>query len=205
MVGLPEFVIEECCLGRRMSGIAAHLVLSAATTTASAFHVPDRSDTDAGAGRLLSPLFMNPRTSVILTAMWSHPRQLAKLAAFYELEARDPSAIDDETFIARVEESFWGTESSAYIQQGLAIIAPACARRPRLTRRLLRHPIGAMIASGLDDPAGVIPWGLEYVRASRRYVDPTPEGLAWLRDTWPMLEDLVRDVFAEQIAGIEST
>ncbi|MBE7498024.1 MAG: hypothetical protein HS117_24040 [Verrucomicrobiaceae bacterium] len=126
---------------------------------------------------------------------WSHPQQLVELAAFYEEEARNPGRFSDAEFMAAVEKAFWGTNCWSYVEAAFAIIAPACGRRPHLTRSLIKHPIDAMIAGGLDDSALVIAQGVACATKSEHYVEPTDEGKEWLLGEWTKSDELVQEVW----------
>lgn len=130
-------------------------------------------------------------------ADWSSPEQLVKLQAFYEADARDPLRFDDDEFLANVEQAFWGTNCWAYVEASFAIIAPACARRPHLARRLIWHPIGAMVAGGLEDPKAVVAQGFAFATKERPYVEPSPEGREWLITRWLELDSVAQEVFVE--------
>lgn len=134
---------------------------------------------------------------------WSEPRQLADLALFYAKEAANPLRFDDETFIANVEKAFWSTNCWSFVEQAFAIIAPACSRRPHLVRRLIRHPIEAAIAGGLEEPADMVFQGVACATKSRHYVEPTEEGKRWLIHELPKLDPLVREVFAGVLASLD--
>ncbi|MGH1343614.1 MAG: hypothetical protein ACRBN8_18800 [Nannocystales bacterium] len=128
---------------------------------------------------------------------WTTPQQLVELAAFYEAEAIDLSRFDDETFVRNVEKALWGTNCWSFVEASFAIIAPACSRRPHLTRTLFRHPIRAMIAGGLEDPGEVMALGSACATRNDPYVQPSEEGRSWLVSDWPKFDPVAREVFSE--------
>jgi len=130
-------------------------------------------------------------------ADWSHPQQLIELAAFYESDAKDPTQFDDEEFAKNVKKAFWGTNCWSFVEAAFAIIAPACSRRPHLARELIRFPIDAMIAGGLEDPSSVVAQGVACATKDDHYVEPTEEGEHWLLDEWPKLDAMAQEVFNE--------
>ena len=134
-------------------------------------------------------------------ADWNHPQQLVELAAFYEAEARNPESFSDAEVVAAVEKSFWGTNCWSFAEAAFAIIAPACRRRPHLTRTLIGHPIEAMIAGGLDDPALVIAQGVACATKSEHYVEPTEEGKEWLLGEWSKADAMAQEVWRSIIGN----
>ncbi len=130
-------------------------------------------------------------------ADWTNPQQLVELAAFYEAEATAPSRFDDAQFIESVEKALWGTNCWSFVEAAFAIIAPACSRRPHLAKSLLRHPIGAMIAGGLEDPAEVTAQGVACATKNDHDVEPSEEGRSWLLNDWPKLSLIAQEVFHE--------
>lgn len=127
---------------------------------------------------------------------WSCPPELAELGRFYVEEAAHPEKFPDEVFLKKVRSSFWGTNCWAFVETAFAIIAPACARRPHLARKLIRSPIDAMIAGGLEKAEEVIPQGIACATKQDHYVEPTEEGKLWLTTEWLKLGGLVQEVFA---------
>ena len=122
---------------------------------------------------------------------------LAELARFYAAEAVKPECHSDEAVLKQVTETFWPTNCFAFAAAAMAIIAPACARRPHLTRKLIRYPIEAWVAGGLAQSEYVIPLGLACTTGPDASVKPSPEGERWLRMEWPKLGPLAQEVFAE--------
>mgnify|MGYP006921627283 CR=1 FL=1 len=84
------------------------------------------------------------------------------------------------------------------------MIAPGCLLRPHLTPRLIKYPIGALIAGGVEDPDAILEFGAALLQKERPYVELTPEGRYWLENHWPGLGDTVRDVVAQVIAELDS-
>lgn len=133
----------------------------------------------------------------------SSNKHLVNLAEFYAQEAASPSAFSDEMFVANVKKAFWPTNCWSFVEAAFAIIAPACSRRPHLTRLLIRSPIEAMIAGGLEDPSHVIAIGTTCANKSDQYVEPTEEGKRWLLDVWPTFDSLAQEVFVEVLKEID--
>jgi hypothetical protein len=63
---------------------------------------------------------------------------------------------------------------------------------------MIVHPIEAMIAGGLEDANEVIGQGVACANKADPYVEPTAEGKRWLREQWPLLENLAVEVFREK-------
>lgn len=132
-------------------------------------------------------------------ADWSYPRQLVELAAFYERARALPGLISDAEFTGALANAHWETNCWDYVEASFAIIAPGCALRPHLARELIKHPIEAMIAGGLEDPDDVIAQGVACATKKNPYVEPTDEGKQWLLEQWPNLKDLAKEVFQERL------
>lgn len=130
-------------------------------------------------------------------------KYLVDLAKFYEQEATNPSVFDDEMFVANVNKAFWPTNCWSFVEAAFAIIAPACSRRPHLTRLLIRSPIEAMIAGGLEDSSRVVAMGVSCANESDPYVEPTEEGKKWLLNVWPTLGSLAQEVFVEVLKEVD--
>jgi hypothetical protein len=133
----------------------------------------------------------------------SSNKYLVDLADFYLQEAANPSSFDDEMFVANVKQAFWATNCWSFVEAAFAIIAPACSRRFHLTRLLIRSPIEAMIAGGLEDSSHVIAIGVSYANKPNQYVEPTEEGRKWLLSVWPTLDSLAQEVFLEILKEID--
>ncbi len=133
---------------------------------------------------------------------WSSIVQLRRLRDVYEVAARTPAAVTDEALLAAVRETFWGTNSFAFVEASFAIIAPACALRPHLTKTLLRAPVRAAIASGVVDPAEIAGWGRRCGVDATVYVRSTATGRAWLSNDLPRLEALVTECVAEALEWV---
>ena len=130
-------------------------------------------------------------------ANWLHPPQLVELDRFYQLEAANPEQFADDQVLSKIEGTFWGTNCWSYVEAAFAIIAPACLRRPHLTKRLIAHPIRAMIYGGLEAPEDVVDQGVAFAYKDDPYIRPSPEGLKWLLEVWPSCDGLAQDVFRE--------
>ena len=128
---------------------------------------------------------------------WSQPIQLVTLAQFYEKAEKNPDAFSDEEFIENINKAFWPADCWSFVQASFAIIAPGCSMRPHLTKELIKRPIGAMIAGGLEDPSDVIAQGVVCATNEKPYVEPTDDGKRWLLNEWPQLEDMVKEAFQE--------
>jgi hypothetical protein len=127
---------------------------------------------------------------------WSQPKQLVELAAFYRKAESDPDSISDTEFIENISKAHWATNCWSFAKASFAIISPGCALRPHLVRQLIRIPIQAMMAGGLEDPELIITQGIAYAN-NPSYVDPTPEGKQWLINEWPKIENVAKEVFQE--------
>ena len=130
-------------------------------------------------------------------ADWSQPSQLAKLAKFYEHARSNPQLVPDAAFVENIIKTFWPTNCWCFVEEAFAIIAPGCAMRPHLTRQLIRHPIEAMIAGGLERPEEVIAQGVVFATKQTPYVEPSLDGKQWLLQEWPKLEQMAAEVFNE--------
>ena len=119
-------------------------------------------------------------------ADWNHPPQLRLLSYFYAEDAANPGGYDDDAVLETIEVNLWGTDCWSFVEQAFAVIAPACSRRPHLIKDLIRHPISAMIAGGLEDPKHVIAQGVALAKKENPSVEPTDEGRAWLLNEWPL-------------------
>ncbi|KAB8042300.1 hypothetical protein [Janthinobacterium aquaticum] len=133
-----------------------------------------------------------------MTASWSSPPQLAALAAFYARAKAEPATVSDAELLAAVRNAHWPTNCWAYVDLSFALIAPACQLRPHLTAELIAMPIAAMIAGGLDSVQQVLACGERCAVNRAPYVATLPEAAGWLAQTWPTLDALVAQVFAQQ-------
>lgn len=129
--------------------------------------------------------------------MWEHPKELRELKDFYGKLKNNPDSISDAEVISKIESSFWGTNCWSYVEQSLAIIAPACFYKPHLTTVLIKYPIEAMIAGGLDNYKDVIAYALVIAEKENPYVPLTEEGMCWLKNTWPILDEDIKNIFLE--------
>lgn len=128
---------------------------------------------------------------------WSSPKRLSELATFYRQVFEKSETVNDAEFLQRIEQTFWPTNINAFIEQAFAIISPACVMRPHLTRSLIRHPIEAMLAGGIETPEHVISVGLTCAANPDPYVALTKDGRDWLLGEWPKLVALVAEVIEE--------
>jgi hypothetical protein len=134
---------------------------------------------------------------------WSSMQQLRDLNEFYQAEKRAPHATSDEEFLRAVRRSFWGTNSVDFVAAAFAIVAPGCRLRPHLQRKMLRAPIRAAVASGVDDPKSIMSWGVRCADTNDRlYLRSTPDGVAWLAQEFPSLENVVKEIVAETLAWV---
>ncbi len=70
--------------------------------------------------------------------------------------------------------------------------------RPHLTRELLRHPVGALVAGAAIGPEVALDLGqLVAADGPAVYVRPLPLGRKWLLEELPGLLPMIREVFAE--------
>lgn len=129
---------------------------------------------------------------------WTSTAGLIELIALYAHAGANPQAVTDADFVRQITGTFWGTNCWCFVEQSLAIIAPACALRPHLARELIAHPIEAMIAGGLDDENAVIAQGIALAHKRDPYLELTPAGRRWLLEQWPGLESVAIDVFREK-------
>ena len=127
---------------------------------------------------------------------WTEPKQLVDLSLFYE-NAKNHPDISDQEFIENINKAFWATNCWSYIEAAFAIIAPGCLMRPHLTKELIKHPIEAMIAGGLEESDDIIAQGMACATREDHYVEPTDEGKKWLLHEWPKQEVLVKEAFQE--------
>jgi hypothetical protein len=125
---------------------------------------------------------------------WPRPKRLTNLDAFYEAVRRDPSSATDEEFLRRIADAHSGTNALDYAEDSFGIIGPGCLLRPHLTRKLITHPLGALIAAGVEDVGQMISIGIACATSERNDVKPTAEGVQWLVQIWPQQIDLVREV-----------
>ncbi|AKU23046.1 hypothetical protein MJ904_07920 [Massilia sp. MB5] len=121
----------------------------------------------------------------------------APLLALYEQARLSPEAVADQELLEQIEKTYWPTNAFSAVQQIFCIIAPACLLRPYLTRELLRAPIEAIIACGVEDSAAVIQVGTYLLMDKEPYVSPDEHGIAWLQNVLPTLGALADDVFAD--------
>lgn len=131
---------------------------------------------------------------------WSSMERLERLSRFYELDAITPWA-NDATFLAAIRQTFWSTNAADFVGCAFAIIAPGCALRPHLVPKLLRAPIRAAVAVGVEDAAQIIAWGVACADQTnpRVVLRPTLRGERWLRDRLPALTDVVRQVIQQTL------
>jgi hypothetical protein len=129
--------------------------------------------------------------------MWDSLRELRELKIFYKKLKDNPDSLDDEVVITTIENSFWGTNCWAYVEQSLAIIAPACLYKPHLTKELIQYPIDAMIAGGLEDCEQIINFGVGLAEKEKPYVELTEDGKFWLKNIWPNLSSEINQVFSD--------
>lgn len=129
---------------------------------------------------------------------WSSVPSLDRLRRFYELEAITPWA-SDATFLAAIRQTFWGTNAIDFVGCSFAIIAPGCALRPHLVPKLLRAPIRAAVAVGVESAAELVAWGVACADQTnpRLSLPTTREGEQWLL---PALTGLVRRVVDKTLA-----
>ncbi|MER2564608.1 MAG: hypothetical protein ABTQ32_28030 [Myxococcaceae bacterium] len=131
---------------------------------------------------------------------WSSMERLDRLSRFYELDAIMPWA-NDATFLAAIRQTFWSTSAGDFVGCAFAIIAPGCELRPHLVPKLLRAPIRAAVAVGVEDAARIIAWGVACADQTNPLVvlRPTLRGERWLRDRLPALTAVVRQVVQETL------
>ena len=137
-------------------------------------------------------------------ADWPRPKRLTNLDAFYEAVRRDPSSATDEEFLRRIAGAHAGSNALDYAEDSFGIIAPGCLLRPHLTRKLIAHPLGALIAAGVDDVGKMIRIGMACATSERNDVKPTAEGVQWLVQIWPQQIDLIREVVDELFQELAS-
>jgi len=137
-------------------------------------------------------------------AQWSIPQRLHELGLLYDRARGDPGSVSDAELLDAIEKAFWPTNCWSFVEAAFAMIAPACSMRPHLTRKLIAHPIGGMIAGGLDEPHLVIAQGVACATKADPYVEPTPEGKKWLLEEWPKLGDVALEVFREALSELRS-
>lgn len=142
-----------------------------------------------------------PRVMSPSAQPWSSVPSLDRLRRFYELEAITPWA-SDATFLAAIRQTFWGTNAIDFVGCSFAIIAPGCALRPHLVPKLLRAPIRAAVAVGVESAAELVAWGVACADQTnpRLSLPTTMEGEQWLRHQLPELTGLVRRVVDETLA-----
>lgn len=133
----------------------------------------------------------------MIVAGWQDLKALRELNKFYQDLKDRPDSIADSEVIFSIENSFWGTNCWSYVEQSLAIIAPACLYKPHLIKTLIRYPIDAMIAGGLENLEEIIPIGLALAEKERPYLELTEDGKHWLTVVWPTLDVEIKTVFTE--------
>ncbi|MBB3117029.1 hypothetical protein [Pseudoduganella violacea] len=121
----------------------------------------------------------------------------APLFALYEQARLNPGTVSDQELLEQIEKTYWPTNAFCAVQQIFCIIAPACLLRPHLTRELLRAPIEAIIACGIEDSASVIEVGTYLLKDQEPYASPDRHGAIWLQDVLPTLGALADEVFAD--------
>lgn len=121
----------------------------------------------------------------------------APLLALYEQARLNPDTVSDQELLGQIEKTYWPTNAFCAVQQIFCIIAPACLLRPHLTRELLRAPIEAIIACGVEDSAAVIALGTSLLKDKDAYTSPDRHGIAWLQNVLPTLGVLADEVFAD--------
>ncbi len=126
---------------------------------------------------------------------WSSMHQLRRLREFYEVARREPEKVTDEEFLSAVRGAFWGTNSFAFVEAAFAIIAPGCLLRRHLTQIMLRAPVRAAVACGVEVPEQIVAWGVRCADPNnpRVYVRSMPDGIVWLKNDLPLLQELVAD------------
>ena len=125
---------------------------------------------------------------------WTETQQLVELSSFYE-KAKTHPEITDEEFVKNIRKAFWATNCWSFVEASFAIIAPGCLMRPHLTKELIKHPIDAMIAGGLESSDEIIAQGIACATKEDHYVEPTEDGKYWLLNEWPKQEVIVKEVF----------
>lgn len=121
----------------------------------------------------------------------------APLLALYEQARLNPDTVSDQELLGQIEKTYWPTNAFCAVQQIFCIIAPACLLRPHLTRELLRAPIEAIIACGVEDSAAVIALGTSLLKDKDAYTSPDRHCISWLQNVLPTLGVLADEVFAD--------
>ncbi len=103
---------------------------------------------------------------------------------------------------SQIRQTFSGTNAIDFVGCSFAIIAPGCALRPHLVPKLLRAPIRAAVAIGVEGAAELVAWGVACADQTnpRLSLPTTMEGEQWLRHQLPELTGLVRRVVDETLA-----
>lgn len=122
--------------------------------------------------------------------------RLISLREFYERTKSAPETATDEEFLSAVRRTFWGTNSFAFVEASFAIIAPGCLLRPHLTKKMLRAPVRAAVASGVEATQSIVAWGVRCADLT------TPDGVVWLTRELPALQDLVTESVAETLEWV---
>ncbi|MFS2032775.1 hypothetical protein ACEN8I_02015 [Polaromonas sp. CT11-55] len=128
---------------------------------------------------------------------WSESSKLRELSLFYAKLRETPGAITDEQVVQMIRSTFWSANCWSFVEAAFAIISPACAMRPHLTKLLIEEPIRAMVYGGLEDPGAVVTQGLALAGKPDPEVELTLEGKKWLLEEWPKFEAVARQVFQE--------
>ena len=123
-----------------------------------------------------------------------------KLPAFYAAEAENQSWYSDDEVAEFVESARCASSVEAVLIHTLRQIAAACARRPQLTRRLIRTPVKCTVLMPFANPgpADLFHYAA-YVAEGYPASRLPPEGKAWLEEL-PKHEALVKEVFDDVIA-----
>lgn len=133
---------------------------------------------------------------VMAMSIWNSPRQLAELKELYDRMLAEPASVSDEELLAKVASSLWPTDCWTFAENAFAMIGPACWLRPHLTPQLIRYPIEAIYAAGIDDPELAHAQGVARAKLDRG-LRLRPEGKKWLLEVWPTLLPMVREVIAD--------
>lgn len=119
------------------------------------------------------------------------------LFLLYDQIRLNQSSVSDQQLLQAINSTYWVTNASCAVFQALSIIAPACLFRPHLTKILIRAPMGALIASGNEDPLSIIKAGAVLLQSNSGYTTPDEFGVLWIRDVLPTLNTLVQEVFPD--------
>lgn len=133
------------------------------------------------------------------------PRPYQDLLRLYRDLDTAPAGVSDAALLRAVEAAYWSTNVWSFVEEAFAIIGPACAHRPHLTRRLLRAPIEAIQAGGCEDPDDVVALGVALASKPDPYVPLSAPTTRWLREVLPTLRDEVHEVWAAVLAESDET